>query len=276
MKKKLLLLLLPVLFLVGCSDKIDQDYLMSQTWSVEFEKETPDEMVMISEFDKEMMLLKIDPDSISTTASNDMEEIGMEMAKNAIAEMKYEIKYKLNGKKIHLENKDLDLNGDFDVTRKDKNVIFTNSNTGVKLTLKPYQKKTTISKTTKETSSSSKDSTVIETKNSFGEIEILEDSKETTASSTVTDVITVETLMADYPVWNIQSGKTPAVYNEERKAEANRRLQENGLPNDDDYINRYPVTINRETEKAVYEMVGYLDYMPTEPNVVINGVIVVE
>lgn len=140
MKKKLLLLLLPVLFLVGCSDKIDQDYLMSQTWSVEFEKETPDEMVLISEFDKEMMLLKIDPDSISTTASNDMEEIGMEMAKKAIAEMKYEIKYKLDGKKIHLENKDLDINGDFDVTKKDNNIIFANSNTGVKLTLKPYKK----------------------------------------------------------------------------------------------------------------------------------------
>lgn len=276
MKRKFLILLLPVLLLVGCSDKIDQDYLMSQTWSVEFEKETPDEMVMISEFDKETMFLSIDPDSISTTASNDMEELGMEMAKNMIAEMKYEIKYKLDGKKIHLENKDLDLNGDFEVVEKDKNVTFTNSNTGVKLTLKPYHKKANVKKTNKKTTSSSEISTVHETKESFEDVEKLEETKDEPISNTIANVVTVESLMADYPIWNIQSGKTPAVYNEERKAEANRRLQENGLPNDDDYINRYPVTINREIERAVYEMVGYPDYIPTEPNVVINGVIVVE
>lgn len=277
MNKKLLILLLPVLLLVGCSDKIDQDYLMSQTWSVEFEKEKTDEMVMIAEFGKEDMTLRIDPDSISTVASNDMEELGMEIAKNMIAEMKYEIKYKLNGKKIHLNNKELDLDGDFDVSKKDNLITFTNQNTGVGLTLSPYKGKKITSKSKEEVpKSTSESSTIIETEESFKDVENIEGSNELTSSSSIENVITVEDLMADYPAWNIESGKTPAIYNEERRTEANRRLQENGLPADDDYINRYPVAIDRETEKAVYNMVGYPDYMPTEPNIVINGIIVTE
>lgn len=51
--------------------------------------------------------------------------------------------------------------------------------------------------------------------------------------------------MKDYPAWDVDSGKTLADYNNERKTEANRRLSENNLPNDDDFINRNPVKINR-------------------------------
>ena len=111
-----------------------------------------------------------------------------------------------------------------------------------------------------------------------------EKEQETTNSTTIeakTDEgkkveISAESLMADYPVWTIESGITPADYNVERKAEANRRLLENGLPEDNEYINRNPIVINRETEKKVHEMVGNLDYIPVEANTVINGVIVEE
>ncbi len=82
--------------------------------------------------------------------------------------------------------------------------------------------------------------------------------------------------MKDYPAWDIDSGKTLADYNNERKTEANRRLSENTLPNDDDFINRNPVKINREIEKQIRKMVGHLDYIPMEANVVISGVILIE
>ena len=88
--------------------------------------------------------------------------------------------------------------------------------------------------------------------------------------------VTAENLMVDYPSWSIESGITVAAYNNERKAEANRRLVTNGLPEDDDFINRNPIVIDRETENKIHEMVGNLDYMPVEANKVINGVIVNE
>lgn len=88
--------------------------------------------------------------------------------------------------------------------------------------------------------------------------------------------ITAESLMNGYPEWTIQSGITPAVYNEERKAEANRRLIANDMPEDDDFINRNPVITDRETEKQVHAMVGNLDYVPMEANKVINGSMIKE
>ncbi|MDT2848347.1 hypothetical protein P7H60_04180 [Vagococcus carniphilus] len=88
--------------------------------------------------------------------------------------------------------------------------------------------------------------------------------------------ITTEDLMNDYHPWTLESGITPAAYNEERKNEANRRLVEKGLPEDNDFINRTPIIIDRETEREVHKMVGNLDYIPVEANKVINGVIVKE
>lgn len=88
--------------------------------------------------------------------------------------------------------------------------------------------------------------------------------------------ITTEDLMNDYHPWTLESGITPAAYNEERKNEANRRLIEKGLPEDNDFINRSPIIIDRKTEREVHKMVGNLDYIPVEANKVINGVIVKE
>lgn len=88
--------------------------------------------------------------------------------------------------------------------------------------------------------------------------------------------ITTEDLMNDYHPWTLESGITPAAYNEERKNEANRRLIEKGLPEDNDFINRTPIIIDRKTEREVHKMVGNLDYIPVEANKVINGVIVKE
>lgn len=88
--------------------------------------------------------------------------------------------------------------------------------------------------------------------------------------------LTTENLMYDYPDWTIESGITLAEYNQNRKAEANKRLADNGLPADDDFINRNPVIIDRETEKKIHEMVGNHDYMPIDANKVINGVILNE
>ena len=89
-------------------------------------------------------------------------------------------------------------------------------------------------------------------------------------------VVTAEELMADYPQWILESGQTPADYNTKRKDEANKRLRDNGLSADDEFINRNPIIITREDEKMIRKNVGHMDYTPMEANVVLYGVILVE
>ena len=96
------------------------------------------------------------------------------------------------------------------------------------------------------------------------------------SDSTIAEVVTAESLMADYPQWTLESGQTPVEYNEARKKEVNQRLRDNGLPEDDDYINRNPVILTRDDEKAIRKNVGHMDYTPMEANVVLNGVMIIE
>ena len=86
-------------------------------------------------------------------------------------------------------------------------------------------------------------------------------------------VVTAEELMTDYPQWTLESGQTPADYNTKRKDEANKRLRDNGLSADDEFINRNPIRITREDEKMIRKNVGHMDYTPLEANVVIYGLI---
>lgn len=101
-----------------------------------------------------------------------------------------------------------------------------------------------------------------------------ESSKESEESLPV--VVTAEELMTDYPQWTLESGQTPADYNTKRKDEVNKRLRDNGLSADDEFINRNPIRITREDEKMIRKNVGHMDYTPMEANVVIYGLILVE
>ncbi|MCO7026457.1 hypothetical protein Q0F97_03785 [Tetragenococcus halophilus] len=91
----LLLGMLFLIFLVGCSSKVSEDDLKENNWTIE-----PDEVDvpnMIASFSDHVMTLKVDVESIGSTATDEWEQMGEDFAKELASEMDFKFEYTLDG-----------------------------------------------------------------------------------------------------------------------------------------------------------------------------------
>lgn len=127
--------------LVGCSNKVTSKDLMANDW--EFVMEDDEEsLAAIASFSDHIMTLSFDPDSMETTASNEWEELGEEIGKQFVKNMKFKVEYELSGDTIHLKDNDLELDDDYTIKKEDKNIVLTpkKDDSDSSVTLKPYTK----------------------------------------------------------------------------------------------------------------------------------------
>lgn len=148
-----LLVLLLLVFLMGCSSKITQEDLKERKWVVESpEKDDPN---MILSFSEHMMSMTIDIDSFVTTPRDEWEAVGEELAKTLIEQMEIKTEYSIENNKITIQNPDnSDEVATYELSREDDNILFMPPKDNEELeqmTLIPYVEKT------EETSSSSID-----------------------------------------------------------------------------------------------------------------------
>jgi len=137
----LLLGMLFLIFLVGCSSKVSEDDLKENNWTIE-----PDEVDvpnMIASFSDHVMTLKVDVESIGSTATDEWEQMGEDFAKELASEMDFKFEYTLDGDQITLQDtENEDESNDFEVSEEDDNIIFTptdDSDEDVEtITLQPY------------------------------------------------------------------------------------------------------------------------------------------
>ncbi|MDN6147009.1 MAG: peptidoglycan-binding protein LysM, partial [Tetragenococcus koreensis] len=93
--KGLLLGTLGLTFLVGCSSKVSEDDLKENNWSIEPDEE--DVPNMIASFSDHVMTLKVDVDSMESTATDEWEQMGEDFAKELASEMDFKFEYTLDG-----------------------------------------------------------------------------------------------------------------------------------------------------------------------------------
>ncbi|MCO8297455.1 peptidoglycan-binding protein LysM [Tetragenococcus halophilus] len=140
--KGLLLGTLGLTFLVGCSSNVSEDDLKENNWSIEPDEE--DVPNMIASFSDHVMTLKVDVDSIESTATDEWEQMGEDFAKEIASEMDFKFEYTLDGDQITLKDtENEDESNDFEVSEEDDNIIFTptdDSDEDVEtITLQPYK-----------------------------------------------------------------------------------------------------------------------------------------
>lgn len=122
--KGLLLGTLGLTFLVGCSSKVSEDELKENNWSIEPDEE--DVPNMIASFSDHVMTLKVDVDSMESTATDEWEQMGEDFAKELASEMDFKFEYTLDGDQITLKDtENEDESNDFEVSKEDDNIIFT-------------------------------------------------------------------------------------------------------------------------------------------------------
>lgn len=122
--KGLLLGTLGLTFLVGCSSKVSEDDLKENNWSIEPDEE--DVPNMIASFSDHVMSLKVDVDSIESTATDEWEQLGEDFAKELASEMDFKFEYTLDDDQITLQDTDNeDESNTFDVSEEDDNITFT-------------------------------------------------------------------------------------------------------------------------------------------------------
>ncbi|MEL5940465.1 peptidoglycan-binding protein LysM, partial [Tetragenococcus halophilus] len=100
---------------------------------------------MIASFSDHVMSLKVDVDSIESTATDEWEQIGEDFAKELASEMNFKFEYTLDDDQITLQDtENEDESNDFEVSKEDDNIIFTpiddESDDGVEtITLQPRE-----------------------------------------------------------------------------------------------------------------------------------------
>ncbi len=129
-------------FLVGCSSNVSEDELKENNWSIEPDEE--DVPNMIASFSDHVMSLKVDVDSMESTATDEWEQMGEDFAKEIASEMDFKFEYTLDGDQITLQDtENEDESNDFEVSEEDDNIIFTptdDSDEDVEtITLQPYE-----------------------------------------------------------------------------------------------------------------------------------------
>ena len=121
--KGLLLGTLGLTFLVGCSSKVSEDDLKENNWSIEPDEE--DVPNMIASFSDHVMTLKVDVDSMESTATDEWEQMGEDFAKELASEMDFKFEYTLDGDQITLQDtENEDESNDFEVSKEDDDIIF--------------------------------------------------------------------------------------------------------------------------------------------------------
>lgn len=129
------------MFLTGCSNKITTEDLKANDWEFKIE-EDEESLRSIASFSDHIMTLSFDADSLDTTSSNEWEELGAEIGKQFVENIKFKIEYELSDNMIHLKDNDLELDHDYTIEKEDKNIVLTpTDDTSDKLVLKPYTKK---------------------------------------------------------------------------------------------------------------------------------------
>lgn len=141
--KKLLwgLSMLGLLFIFArCTNKVTQEDLKAHDWIFET-KEKSEEISAIASFSDKTMTLSLDPSKMKSSAENDWEKIGEEFSKQLLESIKFEVSYTLNNRTIHLKNSSLELDNDYDISKKDKNLILIPKKEDTdKIVLRPYKK----------------------------------------------------------------------------------------------------------------------------------------
>ncbi len=150
------------LLLTACGQKITTEDLKTHDWLAESSKE--DDPNMIISFSDHVMSVTVDTDSMASTAKDEWEQLGEDLAKQIIDQMSYKLEYVLDKDSIKIQDTDdEDANVYYTVSKEDENIIFTpdekkndDDSDAEKLVLKPYTKKEAV-----ETSSSSTEETTV-------------------------------------------------------------------------------------------------------------------
>lgn len=133
-------LIFSLMLLVGCSKKVTVEDLKENDWLIASTVE--DEPNMIASFSNSTVTMKIDVKSMESSAENEWEELGEEIAKSLVDLMQFTFEYTLEGKNITLLEIETEEGSEFIVSREEDNIIFTpvdkNDEDLEVLTLTPY------------------------------------------------------------------------------------------------------------------------------------------
>ncbi|WP_242543339.1 hypothetical protein [Candidatus Enterococcus mangumiae] len=143
------IMLFVLLFLTACGRQISVDDLKENDWLIE----DMEEVNVIASFSNHVISFRIDPSSYQSTATNEWEAFGEELAKSMIEEFEFKIEYSLEGNTMTWENDEG--TAKYTVSKEDKNIILTpveGSETDEKLVLKPYDKSKTATSSTRSDS----------------------------------------------------------------------------------------------------------------------------
>ncbi len=156
---------LAFLFLAACGNKITTEDLKANDWIAESSNE--EEPNMIISFSDHVMSVTVDTDSMTSSAEDEWEQLGEDIAKQLIDQMSYKLEYVLDKDSIKIQDTDdEDANIYYSVSKEDENIILTpdekkndDDSDAEKLVLKPYTKKEAVeissSSSTEETTVSS-------------------------------------------------------------------------------------------------------------------------
>lgn len=153
--------------LTACGNNhVTQEELKENNWTVETdEKDVPN---FIVSFTDHVMSFKPDTDSVESTAKDEWEKLGEDLAKQLMEQMNYKLEYELDKDEMKIQNAENEKEFIYyTVTRDDKNIVLTpdkeknkNNPDAEKLVLQPYKKsKTQASSSTEETTASSEKET---------------------------------------------------------------------------------------------------------------------
>jgi len=156
--------ILAFLFLAACGNKITTEDLKANDWIAESSNE--EEPNMIISFSDHVMSVTVDTDSMTSSAEDEWEQLGEDIAKQLIDQMSYKLEYVLDKDTIKIQDTDDEDFVYYTVSKEDENIIFTpdekkndDDSDAEKLVLKPYTKKeaveTSTSSSTEETTVSS-------------------------------------------------------------------------------------------------------------------------
>ncbi len=150
------------LLLTACGQKITTEDLKANDWLAESSNE--DEPNMIISFSDHVISVTVDTDSMTSSAEDEWEQLGEDIAKQLIDQMSYKLEYVLDKDTIKIQDTDdEDANVYYTVSKEDKNIILTpdekkndDDSDAEILVLKPYTKKEAV-----ESSSSSTEQTTV-------------------------------------------------------------------------------------------------------------------
>lgn len=136
-------LVVMMVVLVGCSNKVTQKELMNHDWeiTVENNKES-DGIALIASFTKTSAILSFDSSNMKTESSDEYNQLGEDFAKAILSNLTYDVDYELKHDIIHLKNTDLDLDSDFNIKKDKKHIILSSPDSDETAVLVPIDKKT--------------------------------------------------------------------------------------------------------------------------------------